>query len=221
MRILYILILAAIAAPLALASGDFRQGGGLTTVYDPSGNAITVANRYDGERYFVDVVSANRDGSNNWTQTHSDASLERVNTFATDINGNVYVAGVRLINGEKHLWIMKYSVDGVLQWEQADDYRGCTAFTIAVTDTHGAWVGGSCANSDGHPVRVAHYSGAGDYVWGQQYDGGGRNYLRSLSVDFGGRVSAAVEVARGNLGDGNSFASTVVYDRNGVQVTVY
>ncbi|MBI3551425.1 MAG: hypothetical protein HY077_02805 [Elusimicrobia bacterium] len=222
MRIFFGLVLASLAASLALAAGDYdQQGSGLRTVYDRAGNAINVANRTEEGRYLIDVANSDRLGGLHWSQVHGDTSPERASTFNVDSAGNVYIAGTRLAQGVKRMLLLKYSASGVLLWEQADDFRGCTAFNLTVTDNRGTWVGGSCATDSGYPVRVVHYSAGGDLLWGQQFDGGGRNYLRGLSVDFGGRAAAAVEVARGSLGGGNSFISTVVYDKGGGQLTTY
>jgi len=210
------------AAALASASGDFdQQGSGLRTVYDQAGNAINVANRSEDGRAFIEITDADRSGGLHWSQLHADTNPERASTFNVDSAGNVYIAGTRLTQGGKRMLLMKYSASGALLWEQADEFRGCSALNLTVSEGRGAWIGGSCATDTGSPVRVVHYSAGGDLLWGQQYDGGGRNYLRGLAVDFGGRTAAAVEVASGSLGGGNSFIQTVVYDKGGSQLTTY
>lgn len=225
----YFLLLAAVSlwaspaqTPPAFGAGELgASGGDLFTVYDHWGNAIAVSNRYDGTQHYLHIASYNRNRYVNWERTHMDGYQERANSVALDPNGHVYIAGVRVFQGKKYLWAMKYSSAGDLLWEQADVYADCTAFSVAVNDGGESWLAGSCLMEGHHPVRVLRYSAAGSLLWGQLHYGNGRSYVRSLSVDFADRVSVTIEESPGAIGFGASAARTVVYDRQGGRVTTY
>ncbi len=222
MKTMYSLAALLMAATAALAVNDYQpQEGNLLTLTDRWGNTITATNRYDGSRYYVQTTSFNRSSGVNWDMSHYDYNQERANAIALDGNGNVYVAGTRLEQGTKRLWVIKYSSTGQQLWEQADNLQGCAGLNVVATDTGGAWVGGSCITSNGYPMRIVRFDNFGGLRWAQSYDEGGRNYLQGLNVDFSGRLSVAVEVTRGNFSSGSGLARTVVYDNSGNLVTVY
>ena len=202
------------------AAGGFESGSdSVLTLYDRAGNAISIANQFDGATHSVEIDSTNRQRGFNWSRSHSDGYAERYNTAVLDASGNIYLAGMRLFQNRKYLWAAKYRNDGYLLWEQADTVPDCLAMSAFATENGELWMAGSCLGN-GNPVRVLRYAAAGHLVWGQSYLAEGRSLVRGLSVDFADRVSITLETSGFGYGGGSS-ARTVVFDRNGGRIALF
>jgi hypothetical protein len=209
------------AAFLALSAAafavQFDNEGEAVTLYDRAGNGVTISNRFDGSAYSISLTSYNLYHNINWERQHQDDFQETILHAVMDLSGNVYMAGTRIWQGTKYLWAMKYSSQGQLLWERADVEPGCAALSVVPDEKGGAWVGGSCVQGDNAPVRLMRVASGGNSLWAQSYDGGGRNYVRNLTVDFAERAAVSIQVGSGY----GSTPRTVVYDRYGNRLTVY
>jgi hypothetical protein len=198
-----------------------QQSAGLLSVVTPAGNAITVSNRFDGTNFFVQITNFDKSGATVWNVSHYDSFQETANGLFVDAGGNVYVGGFRIANGTRYFWVLKLSSKGQIQWERVDSYQQCTGVSVSANAKGDAWIAGSCDNGGAHPARLLHYDAFGAYAWAQNYDGGGRNYVRGLSTDFLDRATVTVEVQQGNYGSGLSKIQTIVYDGQGYKLVVY
>jgi hypothetical protein len=207
----------------ALAVSELQQpSGDLFTLHDRWGNTISISNRFDGSNYFVWLTQFNPNRGINWDRPHHDVYPERANAVNIDVNGHIYVAGVRSMPVGKVFWIMKYSSAGDLLWERVDvGTQDCAAFQILPNDAGDVWVAGSCISSGRYPIRLLRYDNTGFPLWGQSYDEGGRNYVRGLTIDYADRASVTVEVNSGLLGGGPPRIRTVVFDKAGSRVTAF
>ena len=214
-----ILFLALLAAASPGVARDYDAAfDNLSNISDRRGNYISVSNRMAGNSSQVRLTSLNRYGNSNWDITHDDGYTERATSFHIDGSGALVVAGVRLVQGINYVWLMKYSSIGQSYWERADTMAGCAAFDIISNQNGDAWVAASCSEGQSAPVRLLHYNGSGYLLWAQNYDEGGRNYVRNLSLDFMSRVSMTIEIDKGY---GARGARTVVYDANGSRLAIY
>jgi hypothetical protein len=210
---------------LSLASPAWAANLGVQVapllVYDKLGNTISVSNRLQGDAPFIQLTSFGRSGGMNWQQSHFDNYHELATAAAADANGNIYVAGTRFASAGKVFWAIKYSSAGDLIWEIADVAVDCVAVSVVANDRGESWLGGSCAIQDGYPARLLHYGADGGQIWAQNYVGGVRNYVKTMSYDYLGRLSVSVLVTQGNYVEGPSNVRTVVYDTQGSELTVY
>ena len=205
-----------------LRAADLQTGGaGVLTLPLRSGGTVSVSNRYDGRGYSVWITEYDRFGSTLWNVPHSDIAQENAVTAAADLNGAVYVAGFRFASGAKYLWTMKISPMGVIQWERVDAYPGCTAFNVAYNGAGDVWTAGSCVGDREKPMRLAHYDTDGNFLWAQNYDAGGRNYVRTLTLDLLDRATVGIEVYTGSYSSGSSSVKTAVFDKTGYRMVVY
>lgn len=212
------LLLSALLGTTPCLARDYDFGfDNLANVSDRLGNLVTVSNRPNGTSSTLQLTSINRYGNVNWDRSHSDGYLERATSFFIDASGSLVMAGVRVWNSVNYIWVMKYSNSGQLLWERADVKAGCTAFDIVANAAGDLWIAGSCIDGQSYPVRLLHYDQNGGLRWAQDYNEGGRNYVRNLSLDFIGRTSMTVEV----IGGFGRNARTVVYDGYGSRVASY
>jgi hypothetical protein len=215
------LTLALILLGLPLRAGNLGLSGAPLLVYDRLGNAVSVSNRPMGKGSSVQVTSFNRMQGMNWSQSHFDGFEEMATSATTDADGNVYVTGFRTVEGGKAFWLLKYSAAGDRLWERADVATNCVSVSVLANDQGESWIGGSCAVQDTFPVRLIHFNSAGDVLWGQNYVGGLRNYVKAMNYDYLGRLSVSVMVSHGNYNDAPTSLRTVVYDGAGGQLAVY
>jgi hypothetical protein len=199
------------------ASDNDASGDGPAVVSDRQGNMISVSNGFDGNAAYVRMMSINRNRSVVWDRTHGDGYLERVSYAFLDATGSLVMAGVRLVQGNNYIWVMKYSESGNLLWEQVDSMSGCAAFNIAGNDSGDLWVAGSCLVGRNFSVRLLHYGQNGYLSWARDYGENGRNYVRNLSVDFMDRAAITMEIVSG----GQRSARTAVFDSYGGRLTTY
>ncbi|MEK7390112.1 MAG: hypothetical protein AAB036_10485 [Elusimicrobiota bacterium] len=210
---------ALMALALTCAARDYdASGDNLSAMSDRRGNVIAVSNRATANSSQIRLTSINRYGNFNYDVYHTDAAMERATSFFVDGAGAPVVAGVRLWQGFNYIWVMKYSTHGQFLWENADTQAGCAAFDIVTNLTGDIWVAASCIEDQRFPVRLLHYNYAGNLVWAQNYNEGGRNYVRNLTVDFMNRVSLTMEVDNGS---GNRYPRTLVFDRYGTRLAAY
>lgn len=210
-RIFFFLTLfASASAGVARASDAISDN--LSNIPDRHGNYISVSNRSNQVR----LTSLNRYGSFNWDISHSDGYAERATTFYIDASGAPVLVGVRLVRGVNYVWLMKYSSTGQFLWEGIDSEPGCTAFAVVAGQNGNIWVAASCADGGRYPARLMLFNNAGNLMWSQNHDEGGRNYVRNLTLDFMGRVSLTIEI-----NNGSRTGRTLVFDANGNRLANY
>ncbi|HAH05340.1 MAG TPA: hypothetical protein DCM05_02265 [Elusimicrobia bacterium] len=198
------------------------QDGGLLQVFDSAGNSISAMSLFDGQNTSLRITYIDGTGSLLWERTHSDGYQEHANALALDPRGGILLAGMRLWQGSRYFWMMKYSPSGDYLWERSDTTApGCEASYAAANEAGEAWVAGSCVLSDGsYPARILHLDASGDTLWFQQIYNLGRNYVRGLSVDGLDRAMLALAVQGGALSSwGGMSMKTVMYDRSGTKLT--
>lgn len=200
-------------------SGDFdAESSNALTMPDRLGNVVSVSNRFDGTNYYIQIsyISPNRGVI--WDRYHNDGYQERANAMMLDGGGQVYVVGTRIYQGHKYLWLMKLASTGNLLWEKADVEYDCSGLGIFPNDSGDVWVAGSCSSGRSFPARILRYNTWGAQLWSQNFDEGGRNYVRGVNLDFGDRLAVTLEVLAGSY---RGKVRTVVYDRNGWRLAIY
>lgn len=211
-------LLLLLAAALAQAQDD--GDGDVLTAHDGRGNIATAFNQFDGRTHSIQVNRLTAQGYNVWTDEHADGYDEKAYAAAMDAAGGIYLAGVRAVEREKTFLVLKYSENGALAWEATDTASNCTATSLG-TDREGDVVAaGVCRSANYFPARVVKFNTNGAFMWAQEYDGGGRNYIRGFSVDYTGNISVTVETVFGNYRDGSYVTRTILYSPTGQQLEV-
>lgn len=207
---------AAVAQPLLES-----EGGDVLTAHDGRGNISTVYNLFDGRSHSIQVARLDLAGVTRWNVQHLDGLYEKAYAAGMDLKGNLFVAGVRKYYGRAYFLLLKFAENGYLAFETVDNQHDCTASDLALDRDGNAVVAGLCRRSDYyHPARVAKFRDDGTLLWAQEYDGGGRNYVRGLQVDYHGHVSVTVETVYGNYRDGSYSTRTILYDPDGRQLQI-
>ncbi|HVE15057.1 MAG TPA: hypothetical protein VNI01_16805 [Elusimicrobiota bacterium] len=207
--------LLALLACGAAAQTQRGEDGDVLTAHDGRGNIGTAYNQFDGRSYSIWITRMTSTGYVVWTYQHSDGYVEKAYSTTMDQNGNLFVAGLRTIQREKHFLLIKYADNGYLAWEASDDRSDCTATTVAVDQEGGVAVAGVCRSGGAYPARIVKYSAEGGRLWSQEYDNGGRNYVRGLQVDYQGNFSMSVETVAGDYRDGSYATRSVTYGPTG------
>lgn len=211
---------AALFLTVVLAHAEPDSEGDVLTAHDRQGNIATAFNQFDGRSYSIQVNRLTAQGYSVWTDLHSDGYNEKVYAAAMDTVGGIYLAGVRTVDRQKNFLIIKYGNNGGVEWETTDNASNCTATSLDVDRDGDVVSAGVCRSGDSFPVRVVKYANNGGYRWSQEYDGGGRNYLRGFQIDYAGNISLTVETVFGNYRDGSYVTRTVIYSPAGQQLEV-
>jgi len=202
------------------ASGGSSSGEDVITATGPKGHIASIYNLFDGRNHSIQVSRLAPNGAVHWTQQHYDGHYEKAYAAAIDSEGNIFIAGVRRYSGGKFFLLLKFDENGYLETELVDDQYDCTAIQIAVDPEDNVAVSGICRYGQSFPARLLRYSNNGGLLWFDEYDGGGRNYVRGMNVDFAGNVSLTVETVFGDYRDGSFVTRTVVYDKDGRRIDV-
>lgn len=214
-----LLILALLAWPAALSADS-----GALTVYDKSGNLITIGGggADGGSGSAITIASSNRFGQINWRVVHHDNHVENAYAATVDASGGIYIAGGRVWQGNNYFWLMKVSPRGEFLWETAvHGWAGCYAFWVGANAQGSAWTAGACKQPSAFPMMVVRFDPYGGTMWSQRFSEGARNYVRAMSLDFLNHVSLIMEVGQGNYAGAANQMRTVVYDQSGTQVALY
>lgn len=209
-----------LAAALAHAQAPGDSDGDVLTAHDGRGNIVTAFNQFDGRTHSIQVNRLTAQGYNVWTDEHADGYDEKAYAAAMDASGGSYIAGVRSVDREKYFLVLKYHDNGALAWETTDTASNCTATSLGADREDDVVVAGVCRSGTYFPARIVKFNTNGAFLWAQEYDGGGRNYIRGFQVDYTGNISVTVETVFGNYRDGSYVTRTILYSPTGQQLEV-
>jgi len=199
---------------MAAPSEAQSESGGVLAARDADGNTAVVYNLFDGQNHMVQVTLTRADGAALWTRQHMDNMNEKAYSTAMDGAGNIFVAGSRRMHGRKYMLVLKFTADGFLHWEIADDRFDCTGTHVAVNEDGQVLVAGVCRDGDDGPIRVLKLSSDGGRYWAQEYGSGARNYTFGLQPWDGG-ATVSLKAVQGDSRSGSFTAQDVYFDSNG------
>ena len=214
-RLAAVLLLAAV-----IVHAESDADGDVLTAHDRLGNIATAFNQFDGRSHSIQVNRLTAQGYSVWTDQHADGYTEKAYAAAMDAVGGIYLAGVRIVDRQKYFLLIKYGENGNIEWETTDNASNCTATSLDVDRDGDVVAAGVCRSGNSFPARVVKYAGNGGFRWSQEYDGGGRNYLRGFQLDYAGNISVTVETVFGNYRDGSYVTRTIIYSPTGQQLEV-
>ena len=219
MKVVPLALIAFISGYAAAQSYSDRQDEDedVLTTHDQRGNIMTVYNLFDGRDHAIQITRLGPAGQVQWKQEHRDGINEKAYATVMDSKGNLFIAGVRREYKQKQFLILKYDERGYLIAERVDDHFNCTAVSIGVDPDDNVTVSGVCRDGYNYPARTIGYDNDLGLRWSDDYDGGGRNYLRGMIVDYEGNVAITVETVYGNYRSGSFATHTIVYDKRGVR----
>ncbi len=169
------------------------------------------------------------------TRQLGSSAAEEATAVATDIGGNVYVAGYtegsldgNTSAGNRDLFVVKYNASGVKQWTRQlgtsdlDEARGVATDSggnVYVAGSTGGSLDGntSAGNFDGFVVK---YNAIGVKQWTRQLGTSDADNATGVATDTGGNVYVAGSTAAGldgnaSAGGGDIFVAK--YNTNGVK----
>lgn len=195
---------------------------------DSSGNVyVTGLALYDpGSGGDIATIKYNSDGVMLWVRSYDGAGnyIDRGNSIAVDVSGNVYVTGLSSLSATKsEFTTIKYNSMGIQQWIKfysgTGDYKD-EATSIAIDDSGNVYVTGeSWVAGSGYNYVTIKYNSSGEVMWLQSYAGPGNSYDTpiALKLDQHGKVYiTGSSVGSGSLSD----YTTIKYNNNGVQLWV-
>jgi hypothetical protein len=214
------LLVAGVAAAQNFYEDNPDDDEDVLTTHDNRGNISTVYNLFDGANHAIQITRLNAHGGIVWNYQHADGMREKAIAAAMDNEGSLYISGERRQYRHKYLLTMKYDENGYMLWEHADDIFDCTSTGVAVDRKGDVLVAGMCRNGSAFPVRILKYGADGSFHWSQEYDGGGRNYVRELQVDFDNNFKLTIESVYGNYRDGSYQTRFVTFNESGALIEV-
>ncbi|MBI4063923.1 MAG: hypothetical protein HY401_06425 [Elusimicrobia bacterium] len=218
------LLMSALGAGVIFAGYSARNEGGrtgLSPVRDGFGNTVSILNRFDGRKSYIQIAKYDPNGNTLCNTYHPSDFSEEANSLSVDSMGNIYVAGFRESRDGRHALAFKYSSTCEPRWEFTDEYHQCMALDIVYDANGNSWVGGSCAIGNTNPAKLIKLNPNGRRLWDSLYDGGGKNYVVGLSPDYGNNVSMTVQVVPAGYSGGYSFEKTVAFNNQGARVAAF
>ncbi len=189
-----------------VASGS---SGGWALAVDAVGNVfVTCQSPWEGTHYDILTLKYSSAGDLLWTRRYNGpANTDDMPwAMATDVDGNVVVAGLARGAGQFNSVTLKYSSAGGLLWTSL-----CRMTVAALAlDSNGNVV--ITGNRDGDYATVK-YSSAGVPLWTNYYNGNASDFANAVAVDASGNVVVTGEsVGSGGLSD----YATIKYSSAGV-----
>lgn len=191
--------------------------GEVLTAHDAGGSIFMAYNVSDGEAGTVRLIRMTPEGAILWAREHKSPFQDAVFSAALDSKSNLLLAGERKDAGKRRFLLLKIRPDGEKAWEASDSRFDCTALKLIVDGSDEATVAGICRVDGLFPARLIRFGSDGSLHWAQEYDGGGRNYVRSLS-GFRGDLALTVETVGAARGRGANVLSVLVFDSAGQRV---
>lgn len=204
-------------------AGESNAGINKITL-DELNNIYEVGNTvYPGKCLIIKYIS---DGSLNWYTKFTFDSLSSTsgNGIALDVNGNIYIAGTTLVQGDVINFLLKASNGGVVQWP-----RLFTGYS------NGGYMAGPVVSSDGNSIyyitmkengtggggyalATIKYNSLGDSQWVKMFNGGGvpgtANFPGNINLDKYGNIYVC---GSGYFQTTGSDFVTVKYTPTGIQ----
>lgn len=145
-----------------------------------SGDVIVTGNSWRTDtRSDILSIAWDMNGVLKWSRRYNGhASVDSGHAIATDVNGNIYVAGITSNGGQSDIVVLKYDSDGNQQWLRTfagaagGDENASTMLVdglgnVYVTGT--TWVG----NVDFDDIITLKYDTDGNQIWQRTYQGTG------------------------------------------------
>jgi hypothetical protein len=227
------------------AGGKLRWARQLGTSGDDTVTAVT-SDRH-GNVYIAGYTSGSLEASNRgywdafvakystagrllWSRKVGSSNLDSASGVATDVDGNVYIAGSSWPVSDEpppypggDAWVAKYSPIGSLIWERRQLFEWGQA-TGAATDRHGNIYicGYTIRNFDyihPHPV-IAKYSSAGAMLWRQVFGSSAGDVALGVATDMDGNafVSGVTEGSFGGALQGSQDAWVSKFSARGASL---
>lgn len=212
---------------LGSPANDFSQG-----IAIDSNNNIFIAGSTEGSLGAPNAGSSDtwvakydHQGNLLWNQQLGTPELDRFQGLATDLNGDVYLAGstLRTIEGsfaiDSDAWVAKYDSQGNLLWnQQLGSASNSESPTGVVTDSNGnLYISGATRGTPGQGGSSAwliKYDNQGNLLWNQQLEASGAEDSAGIAIDNSGNLYLS-GVTDGEFGDGDSDAWIAKYDTEG------
>ena len=137
------------------------------------------------------LFSATGIGGPYWIARLGGASDDQGRAIATDINGNIYLAGTSFAGGSADFQIAKYNTSGTIQWQRSLGVSGSiqSANSIAVDNSGNIYL---CGNSDASGTgefQIAKYDTSGTIQWQRRLGAAGSTEQGySVAIDSSGNV---------------------------------
>lgn len=128
------------------AFSTFSSIRGEDVVRDSEGNILVAGPTSNGEAYALKIGAEN---NQLWKQTTSTPNQTFSKSAATDPNGNVYIAGGNeASDGQRNIYIAKYSSSGEQQWTKEVDFNGSQFASSISVDKNGVVYVGATEDND-------------------------------------------------------------------------
>ncbi|HAH07029.1 MAG TPA: hypothetical protein DCM05_10980 [Elusimicrobia bacterium] len=207
--LLFTLPLAALESPLSLS--DFQ------------GNFLSVTNRFNGSVDFIHLKKLDRGGGLVWENSRNPLGVDlRASAVSVDPAGNLVIAALRGSGPKALLSVLRYRMDGQLDWERDYDDGQRNVPTAAAIDREGnIYLGGNVLRGGRSIAKLWKLDPFGTVRWSREYGDVGNNYASQLQLDIRGSILLGVEVYYSQTAvSGQYTLVSVEYDPEGHQVSV-
>lgn len=147
-----------------------------------SNNIYVTGRSYNGSNYDILTIKFKPNGDTVWTRAYNGEynSNDEAYSCATDLNGNIFVAGLSYDSTQSKLILIKYTANGDTVWTRKYTMPGSSgdiAYSCAISGDTVIYVAGKSAMPDHGYSLLLKYKQNGDVVWSRQgiYDETARN----------------------------------------------
>ena len=152
-----------------------RAGTAYDISLDEAGNSFVTGSIADSTNVRdVVTVKYSTDGTELWKTYYSGINIQEGKAITLDKNGNVYVGGYTLSQGNYIDYLtIKYNSSGVEQWyttyNGTGNYRD-EIWDIVVDDSGNVYVTGESYSEEGEDITTIKYNNNGNEVWVNRFD---------------------------------------------------
>lgn len=151
-------------------------------VIDSYNNAYVTGSSFSNDTSGIITIKYEYNGDTAWIQTYDISGYDVVNDIYL-VSNFIYLAGYTKNGSDEDFRVMKYDLDGSLQWNRVlDSGEKDIAYGVAVDASGNVYVAGRHYETDQGDIWVVKCDINGDTIWTRVFDGGNDDGAYDIDV---------------------------------------
>lgn len=164
---------------------------GIGVAVDGGGNVYVTGLSRSSNRADYYTIKYNSSGTELWSRRYDgNGSNDYAYDVTVDKDGNVYVTGQSILNGDMDYYTIKYASDGATVWSARYDGGNGEdeSYGVGVDGDKNVYVTGHSFDGSDRDIVTIKYNSTGDVQWKSNYDNGYYDSGRALAVGTNGNI---------------------------------